>query len=206
MTEPLRYDHLRSTYPRREPLRAIVLHWTAGIGPPAQVYATLRGRTGPHTPDGLSIHYTVGVDGEVVQMASTKLVCLHAGIANKWSIGIEVVSPGFPGDVREKERSHGVARDEYTDSLRGRSVTMLDYTAAQTVAVERLVEKLCDETGVARAVPLDTDGSLLRRTMDESELAHFHGVMGHYHCHETKADCGTRPLERLRLKWSRPNC
>jgi N-acetyl-anhydromuramyl-L-alanine amidase AmpD len=89
----LRYDHLRSTRPRREQLRAIVLHWTGGTDA-RQCFRTLRSRTGPHTPDGLSVHYIIGSDGEVLHTASTSLVCLHAGVANAWSIGIEVVSPG----------------------------------------------------------------------------------------------------------------
>ena len=122
-------------------------------------------------------------------------------MANKWSVGIEVVSPGIPGDVREKEAARGVEREEYDDVIRGRRVTMLDYTVRQTDALTLLIERLCDELKVARAVPLASDGTLLRRSMDAGELAAFRGIMGHYHCHETKLDCGTRPLERLRLRW-----
>jgi N-acetyl-anhydromuramyl-L-alanine amidase AmpD len=199
----LRFDHLRSTRPRREPVRAVVVHWTGGAGAneaPA-VYRTLRGTVGPKTPDGLSIHYVIEDDGKVVQMAAASLVCLHAGVANKFSIGIEVVSPGIPGKARDGEARRGIARDVYTDAIRGRDVTMLDYTIAQTDALTLLCERLCSEHKIARAVPLAPDGSLLRREMTDAELGSFNGVMGHYHCHERKLDCGTRPLERLRLRW-----
>lgn len=201
MTHALRFDHLRSTHPRREALRAVVVHWTGGVGGPEQVYRTLRERVGPRSPAGLSCHWIIGSDGEILQTASASLVALHAGVANSWSLGIEVVSPGIPGEVATREALRGVRRDTYDDVIRGRRVTMLDYTVAQTDALTLLLERICDEHRIARAVPLAPDGSLLRRTMDDAELATFRGVMGHYHCSERKLDCGTRPLERLRLRW-----
>lgn len=204
LAEPLSFAHLRSTHPRRERCRAIVLHWTGGAGGPAQVYRTLRSRTGPRSPDGLSVHYVVSAHGEIVQMAPTSLVCLHAGIANEWSVGIEIVSPGIPkGASYEREKKGGVVRPVYEDRMRGarRPLRMLDFTAAQTDAVMLLVESLCDTLGIARAVPIDDEGALLRREMAPTELAAFEGVLGHFHCHPTKLDPGTRLLERLRLRW-----
>lgn len=203
MTDSLRFEGLRSVRKRREPLRAIVLHWTGGIGDPAQVYRTLRSRVTPNAPEGLSIHYVVGSDGLVVQMASENLVCLHAGLANEWSIGIEVVCPGFPGTLQAKEAARGVHRDLYRDSLRGRWVRMLDYTARQQEAVVVLVEALCDAFSIPKRVPCEKDGSLARRKLTSPELANFSGVLGHYHAHDQKMDPGTRPLERLRVRWSR---
>jgi N-acetyl-anhydromuramyl-L-alanine amidase AmpD len=202
----LSFAALRSTHVRTQPCRAIVLHWTGGSGGPAQVYRTLRSRIGPRTPDGLSVHYVVGSDGAIVQMAPHSFVCLHAGVANEWSVGIEVVSPGFPmGAAHERERKAGVQRPTYADRIRKarRPIRMLDFTAAQADAVTLLVETLCDTLRVARAVPLDSDGSLLRRQMTAAELAEFHGVMGHFHCHPSKLDPGTAPLERLRVRWAR---
>lgn len=198
---------LRSTRPRTQPVRGIVLHWTGGLRDPEGVYETLRARTSRGAPDGLSVHYVVGVDGRTVQMAPHELVCLHAGPANDRSVGIEVCSPGLPGwpmgnPLSIIERKRGVHRELYRDRIRRRRVDMLDYTAAQIDAVTLLVETLCDALNVPRRVPLDARGELLRTTMTAAELASFRGLMGHYHCHPTKLDPGTRPLERFRVRWA----
>ena len=204
MTEGLSFAGLRSTRPRKEAVRAVVLHWTGGMGGPAAVYRTLRTRVGPRTPDGLSIHYVIAADGEVVQMAPHGLVCLHAGIANEWSIGVEIVSPGIPkGTAYEKERKAGVRREAYPALMRKarRPISLLDFTEAQTKSVVLLCETLCDTLGVRRAVP-EEDGALQRTEMSPSQLAAFGGVMGHFHCHPSKLDPGTRILERLRERWA----
>lgn len=185
-----------TTRPRKLPASLIVLHWTAGIGDPAQVARTLAARR-------LSVHFTVGVGGEVVQQASLDRRCAHAGSpTNDRSIGIEVVSPGLPGPVREKERARGVERTVYAAKLRGRRVTLLDYTTAQAVAVETLVDDLCGELDVPRRVPCDAGGVLLARQLTAAELAAFEGVIGHFHCHRSKLDPGTAPLDRLRARWA----
>ena len=199
----LRFDQLGSTRPRTVPIRGIVLHWTGGIRPPSGVFETLRNRKGPRSPDGLSVHYVVGVDGEVVQMAPHSLVCLHASGVNEWTVGIEVVNPAYPKTaVAKLERTkRGVRRDVYTDRVRSRPITMLDFTAAQTDALLVHVEWLCDVLRLPRAVPTAPDGSLLRRQMSDEELASFRGVLGHFHCHSTRNDPGTRILETLRQRW-----
>ena len=188
-----------TTRPRTEALDLIVVHWTAGIGDPAQVARTLLSRK-------LSIHFTIGSDGKVVQMASHDRRCAHAGHVNARSIGIEVVSPGLPGPVRDKEVHRGVVRATYEDHIRGRRVRMLDFTDAQTAALTVLVESLCDGLDVPRAVPVEPNGELVRRQMDAASLAAFRGVIGHYHCHDTKLDCGTAPLERFRVRWASKPC
>lgn len=194
---------LRSTRPRMEPVRAIVVHTTGGVRPPRGVYETLRQRKGPRSPDGLSIHYIVGSDGEVLQTAPHSLVCLHAGEVNAWTVGIECVSPLLPRTAAaEIERKRGVRRDVYRDRVRGRrEIDLLDLTAAQTSATLLLIETLCDQMRIPRVVPTDADGSLLRRQMTAAELASFRGVMGHVHCHPSKLDPGTRVMERLRMRW-----
>jgi N-acetyl-anhydromuramyl-L-alanine amidase AmpD len=178
------------------------------------VYETLRARKGPRTSDGLSIHYVVGSDGEVVQMASHDRVCLHAGVANEWSVGIEVVNPGFPkGRAYEREIAAGVKREIYEDYLKSTSRTtrMLDFTAAQTASVIALCERLCDELGIERKVPLETEIArgvpldcdlLIQREMTADELSAFGGVLGHYHCHPSKMDPGTRIFDALHARWA----
>lgn len=199
----LSFAALRSTHPRTTPPRAIVVHTTGGIRPPEGLYETLRARKGPRTPDGLSVHWVVGVDGERVQMASHDLVCLHASGVNEWTVGIEIVSPLYATTaIADVERERGVQREIYRDRVRGRRVLdLLDLTEAQTASTILLVEELCDVLHLPRVVPME-GGALMRRQMTEAELAEYSGVMGHYHCHPVKRDPGTRILDRLRERWA----
>jgi N-acetyl-anhydromuramyl-L-alanine amidase AmpD len=196
---------LRSTRPRTERIRKVVIHCTGGIRSPGGVYETLRNRKGPRTPDGLSVHYVEAVDGEMVQMAPHSLVCLHAGEANPDSVGIEVINPLLPGRVADMERKRGVHRATYRDRVRGRrEVTLLDLTSAQTDALLLHVEWLCDVLRIPRRVPTEADGSLMRREMTRAELDAFEGVCGHFQVPTSptvKLDPGTRPLELLRQRW-----
>jgi len=202
------FAHLRSTSPRVGRPRKVVIHTSGGIRPPEGLYDTLRSRVGPRTPDGLSAHYLVGADGRTIQAAPDSLVCLHAGKANPDSIGIECVCPLFPGVAWRVEREkHGVHRNRYRDRVRGRrTVDLLDLTEAQYEALVLLVESLCDRHGIPRRVPVDRDGTLLRREMTLAELRDFEGVLGHFQvptAPTVKLDPGTAPLERLRVRWAR---
>lgn len=201
----LSFAALRSTHPRTQRTRAIVLHCTGGIRPPAGVYQTLRARRGPRTPDGLSVHWTIGVDGERVQMAPHDLVCLHASGVNEWTVGIELVSPLLATtSIAAKERARGVRRETYVDRVRGkRALRLLDLTEPQTASTLLLVEQLCDVLHVPRVVPMEGD-ALMRRQMTPAELSRFEGVMGHYHSSSMKIDPGTRILERLMERWRAP--
>lgn len=201
MSVPLTFVGLRSTRPRKVPIRRIVLHWTGGQGDAAQLFRVLRKTIGPRTPDGLSVHYGVQSDGLLTQYAPDSLVCLHAGEVNDDSIGFEVTCPGYPGSASRAEAKRGIVRTEYVDRIRGRRIRMLDYTAAQMATVTREVERLCAHHGIPRRVPTEADGSLMRRQMTPRELAAYAGILGHYHCHDEKNDPGTAPLEALRLRW-----
>lgn len=193
---------LRSVRPRVAPPRLIVLHWTGGTGGLARLYDVLRTTTGPRSPDGLSVHYGIAPNGTAEQWAPDDLACLHAGVVNDHSLGVEVCSPGFStGSAWAREQSLGVRREEYEDRIRGRRARMLGYTPAQTLAVTALVERWCDAHGIPRRVPLEADGSLMRRQMSDRELAAYSGVIGHYHCHASKCDPGTRPLLDLAKRW-----
>ena len=197
----LSFAGLRSVRPRRDPVRAILLHWTGGAGNLQRLYDTLRATRGPRSPDGLSVHYGVDASGAVMEYASPDLVCLHAGIANEWSIGFEVCGPGFPGRVAESEANRGVVRTTYTDKIRGRRVTMLGYTERQYAAVFAKIDELLAKYELPRNVPTEADGSLMTRPMTPSELSKFRGVCGHLHVHPTKCDPGTEPFRRLLEHW-----
>jgi N-acetylmuramoyl-L-alanine amidase len=195
----LRFDGLRSTRPRKEPPIWVVIHWTGGAGDAAQVYRTLRSSTSALAPDGLSIHYIVEPDGNAVQMCSLDLVTMHAGSpVNARSIGIECVNPGFAGTAAHKrELRAGVKRDVYEARIHDRRVKILDFTEAQHAALRVLVGQLCERYRIPLEVPRSADGAVRAGKMSPRELAAFRGVLGHLHVSGSKADPGTRPLERL---------
>lgn len=86
------------TRKRKAPPRAFVWHWTGGGNPAETVCRTLRNRRNPKTgkPEPLSVHYVLDLDGRLVQCADPAgTVCYHAGTANEWSVGCEIV--GGPG-------------------------------------------------------------------------------------------------------------
>jgi N-acetyl-anhydromuramyl-L-alanine amidase AmpD len=196
---------LRSTRPRAAPPDLVVLHWTGGTGGLQRLYDVLRATTGPRSLDGLSVHAGIDTAGTVERWAPDDLVCLHAGGVNDRSLGIEVCSPGFStGSAWLAEQRRGVQRTAYEDKIRGRRARMLDYTAAQHDAVFALVTEWCDRHGIPRAFPVEADGSLMRRQMTARELARFRGVIGHYHCHDSKCDPGTAPFLELARRWGVP--
>lgn len=199
----LTFAGLRSTHRRTQRTRAIVLHTTGGIRPPEGVYATLRSRKGPKTPDGLSVHHIVGADGSWLHTAPHDLVCLHASGVSEWTVGIELCSPLIAGTaLSEVERARGIHREEYRDRVRGKRVLRLvDLTAVQTAATVELVEALCVTLQLPMRVPTE-GGELMRRRMTAAELDDFEGVLGHYMCSATKIDPGTRVLEKLRKRWA----
>lgn len=200
----LTFAGLRSVKPRTEPVRAVVLHWTGGPdrGPGASkdaagVFRTLRNTTGPRTPDGLSIHAVLDAEGILVPMAPESLVCLHAGVANPWSIGKEIINPAFPGRVADAEKAKGTHREEYRDTLRGKVHTFLDFTPAQYATLGEWLDEVLARWKLPRAIPREKSGEWMRRQMTRAELATFRGVMGHFHCHHSKLDPGPRLFDWL---------
>ena len=171
------------------------------------LFRVLRATKGPRTPDGISVHGGIAVDGLDETWARDELVTLGAGIVNPYVVNLEVCSPGYshlrgkPNPAWLTEQARGVVRREYVDRIRGVRVRMLDYTDAQLESVARWVEERLDRWRIPRDVPREKDGSLMRRQMTPAELASFRGVMGHFHAHREKNDPGTAPLLWLARRW-----
>jgi len=174
--------------PRRQPVRAVVVHHTAGERGAAAVCATLRARR-------LSIHFVVDFDGRVTQHADpATTVTYHAGAANSWSVGIEIVSRGVAPPT-------GRVREIYEDRVHGRKVRFLRFFPEQIKAAQVLCEELCERFGLPLQVPTWRGGELVKRVLTASEQREFHGVCGHYHLSTRKVDPGTAILEELSAAW-----
>jgi N-acetyl-anhydromuramyl-L-alanine amidase AmpD len=164
---------------RRAETRAVVLHWTGGRRGAAGVFETLRER-------GLSVHFVVEADGTVWQFADCDRRCSHAGPANGWSIGIEIVNPAG-ATLSAKDSADG--RTVAECSIRGRRVRHASFTAAQTRSALALTRAVCAAWGLpfrARA----GEGTATAR-----ELADFRGVLGHYEISDQKTDPGRGILD-----------
>lgn len=168
---------------RKEPIRAVALHYTASEGRPARVYNTLRTRKNKKgEPLNLGIHFTLDSDGTIVQHADLAHVVQHIGRANSWTVGIEVVN-----------RAVGVAdrplrREVIEQTIHGRKGKFLKYTPEQEAALKTLVKDLCTILGLPLSYPKDAEGRLVAGVVGDSVAATFRGVMGHFHVSDQKRD------------------
>lgn len=77
--------------PRPEPISGIVIHamgeWIAGGGEPSPAWEFLTAR-------GLSAHAYITPSGVTLRQVADERAALHAGNANAWTLGVEVLVPG----------------------------------------------------------------------------------------------------------------
>ncbi len=171
----------------RAETRAVVWHWTGGTGGADQVHRTLVAR-------GLSCHFLIEPGGRIVQFADTATHAMHAGQANPWSIGVEMVNPATPynrgADYRDlvRETIHGVETRATT------------FTAKQFVAALALAETLEDAYELPATVPM-LNGGVYAEVVPEPVMARFSGHVAHYMLNAQKRDCG---LALMRCLAARP--
>lgn len=150
---------------------SVVIHWTGAENPASRVIQTL-------DASDLSIHFVVERD-RIVQTADLATLCAHAGGANPYSIGIEIVCRGFASredvvgsDLRDRdELDWSEPRDVYTDVIGGRSVRMASYGPQQRDLAMWLVESLCGLLEIPRVVPWQRVADLRRHPHAEYAIA-----------------------------------
>lgn len=188
------------TYERREPVKQVVLHWTAGIRGAPGVHQTLSKR-------GLSVHHVIEPDGDDIQMADWSTRCSHATHLSDTSVGVECTGLGF-SRLRPSKFTHrnwpGQTFRKYPCTIDGRTKKCIAFTAAQTDSVIDLCERLCAEFDLPRIYPgpVRVPAKLVRRF-----ARNYRGVLGHYHVHTrtsrwskgkgTKWDPGTQIFDAL---------
>ena len=168
----------------RKVTRAIVVHFTGGIGDHTQVFRTL-------TERGLSVHFVVDADGLIFQHCDTRWEAQHCKGANDFSIGIEVVCPGFPPSSHEqpprtivKETIHGIDRE------------LTAFYPTQTESVLALVDALCTHYAIPMRVPMrgtDVESTVV----PDALLATWRGVLGHNQVSCAKVDPGLSILRAI---------
>lgn len=178
---------------RQRPIRKITLHWTGGEPPsPERTYDVLQRR-------GLGVEF-IGPfrDGTIYQCCDPLAIdARDDGLLD--SVGIEIPNYGFiwPNRTRwgwRKPPKAGRDREVYCSLLRGQERYFADFYPAQKAAIMQWLDTTTAVLQIPRTVPLELNGCPASRTLQRAELAHFSGVLGHYHISKRKADPGPRLL------------
>lgn len=177
--------------PRQQKPDLVVLHWTGGEGTAAQLFANLQRKTLTRGP--LGVEFCVDRAGMVWQFCDpTDVDTFDAGVANKRSVGVEVVSYGMRR-LWQRIPPAGFDRVEYTCALAGRKpVRVAHFYDCQTTAIIALVRALVNAYGIEPRTP-GVDG-----TLTPIQLDLFKGVCGHYHISPKKTDPGTALMHAVR--------
>ncbi len=170
---------------RKSPPRGVVWHWTAGERPAEGVCSTLRSRK-------LSIHYVIDPDGRIVQCADpASTVTYHAGTANEWTVGIEIVSRGVQPALPARPR------EPISVKVHNRTVAALNFTPAQYSSILYLAEHLSNELDIPKRCAV-VDPAV----MSAKEQLVFRGHLEHAHVSAGKIDSGGLVMKFLKEKWS----
>ncbi len=161
----------------RTETRAVGLHWTGGYGGGPQVHRTLRAR-------GLSVQFCIDVDGVIWQYADASARAAHIGLANGWSVGVEICNPAS---------SKALGREIYIEKVHGKSFKCSYYHPGQVASIYALVSTLCRAYGLPYEAPSSTT------VLTPAELKTVRGVIGHFHVTRRKIDPGARLLRDLGL-------
>ena len=172
---------------RKSPPRGVVWHWTAGERAAEGVCSTLRSRK-------LSIHYVIDADGRIVQCADpATTVTFHAGTANEWTVGIEIVSRGVQPALPARPRKPVSVR------VHNRPVAALDFTAAQYSSILFLADHLSNELSIPK-----TCAAVEPVVMSPAQQLQFRGHLEHAHVSSGKIDSGGLVMKFLQEQWNSP--
>lgn len=94
-----------------------------------------------------------------------------------------ILTPGFLGRPARPQPVSG--------EIQATQLVQYDFTPEQYRALIRLTATLCKVFPKLRCdYPRDASGQLVRGKLPDSELAHYQGVLGHYHVQKDKVDPG----------------
>lgn len=164
-------------------ITSIVLHHTAGEGDGSAIFKTLIRRK-------LGVHFTINRDGVIIQHADLETATFHAGLANNFSVGIEIASRGVAPSLPGKKR------EEYDDEVRGRKRRFLRFYDSQTEATRSLCKDLCTLLNLPFTFPMDGK-RVSRETLTKAELTAHKGLLGHLHISARKIDPSPHLLDDM---------
>lgn len=178
---------------RTRPITCGVAHWTGGENPPDVVYRVLRNRK----PWPLSVEFCIDASGTVWQFADPLVTrCSHAGYANGFSWGIEMVNYGTRSLLSRVPRA-GRHRGTSSQTIHGRSRKVASFYRGQIESARALVEAVHGALDLPVDVPRHADGRVYSTTMSKKSVRAFRGVLGHFHISRFKLDPGPTLLSEL---------
>jgi hypothetical protein len=173
-----------SSLGKRTETRGVVLHHTGGRRGVEGVFQTLQGK-------GYSVHFVIEADGTIWQLADAALRCAHAGTANGFTVGVEVVNHAGPKNL-PRDAHREIVREE----IHGRERDAATFTVPQVQSSLALTHALCKAFGLPHRVP-EREGKLVTEVLSKAEMRSFRGVLGHFHIKETKRDPGLVVLRAI---------
>jgi N-acetyl-anhydromuramyl-L-alanine amidase AmpD len=149
----------------------LVGHWTGGEGGAERIHRVLVQRK-------LSVHFSLELDGDLVQHCDLDRRAAHAGRAGNVGLGVEASNMGFPRDDGTSPRPFD------TQVIHGVKVRCVRFTDAQLARYVELAEWCAATYGWPRHVPN------VLRVLTPAELARFRGALEHLHLSRRKCDAG----------------
>jgi N-acetyl-anhydromuramyl-L-alanine amidase AmpD len=107
---------------------------------------------------------------------------VRIGIPERFGDG-GIRTPGFIGRPARPEPVEGI--------VQGQPLAQYDFTPEQYAALIKLTAALCRTLPKIRCdYPRDAEGNLIARQLSPEHLAHYQGLLGHYHIQADKVDPG----------------
>ena len=177
---------------RRKPLRNLVIHWTGAENSAQKVFRTLKRRD-------LSVDFIIDWDGKTYMCNPDPLRyrTSHAGNANSYSVGVEVVNYGTRRLASEVPQ-HKIAqkhRPLTLQTIHGKQRFVADFFPEQVKALKRLVWGVGYHLDIETAFPTKPGTRQIQDTV--IDWRSFEGVLGHFHVSGRKTDPGTAVLQEL---------
>jgi len=177
--------------PRRRRIDLLVGHWTGSERGPERVFKTLRARS-------LGVEFCIGASGDVWQFADPAITdTFDAGIANRRSAGVEIVSYGFRRKQDDVPTAALAREHEWRRINRERQLFAKFYPAQLASFLALAVALSAAIPTLPLQIPRNAWGKPLARTMSKRELAQFSGILGHFHVSRRKLDPGLHIFEYL---------
>jgi len=145
---------------------------------------------------GLSSHFLINFDGNVIQGLDPWWMGIHARDVNRTSIGVDlnnVASVEGHQVSRQDPLFGGIAHYETRPVVRGpaggsREKESFEYTEAQYVTLAEILKRLHETIGLPLIYPQSPNGGVVTRRLHSPTT--FRGFMGHWHCQAGKWDPG----------------
>jgi len=141
---------------------------------------------------GISSHFAIDNDGTIYQMVDTQNIGWHAGNrkVNEAAIGVDISNAVYT-KYQNYYRKKGFGNRPLLENVKVHGTKVkecLGFYPIQIEAYKVLVETLCKHYDIPLAMPMATDGTVLRAEHAETKKGKFKGIVNHFHVTRGKWD------------------